>query len=68
MALTATVDITTTPVTLTVTSDRRKITGTVTSQGETATYTATFPVTITDTTGRVWTGRSDDGVKAVYTS
>ena len=67
MSLTAAVDITVAPITLTITSDRRKVTGTVVSQGETATYSATFPVTITDTSGRVWTMKTDDGVKAVYT-
>ena len=68
MTLSAAVDITVTPITLTVTSDRRKVTGTVVSQGETASYSATFPVTVTDTSGRVWTQASDNGIKAVYTS
>jgi hypothetical protein len=68
MSLTAAVDITVSPITLTVTSDRRKVTGTVVSQGETATYSATFPVTVTDTSGRVWTVKTDDGIKAVYSS
>lgn len=68
MALTATVDITKTPITLTVTSTKRLISVAVTSAGETATGTATFPIALTDSTGRVWTSVSDDGKTAVYTS
>ncbi len=66
MALTAAVDLTKTPITLTVTSDKRKVAVTVTSAGETATGSATFPITVTDTSGRVWTVVSDDGATAVY--
>lgn len=68
MALTATINTSTTPPTLTVQSDRRKVKGTITSAGDTATYEAQFPVTIADDTGRVWTAVSDDGVTAVFTS
>ena len=67
MALTATVDLTKTPITLTVVSAKRLVNVTVASAGETAVGTATFPITLTDTTGRVWTSVSDDGKTAVYT-
>jgi hypothetical protein len=71
MALTATVDTTTTPFTLTVASDKRKFTGeiTVTSAGDSATadYSGQFPITISDSSGRVWAVQSDDGTTAVYT-
>lgn len=67
MALTAAVDINATPPKLTVTSNRRRVSGTVTSAGDTANYVALFPVTITDDSGRVWTNVSDDGTTAVYT-
>lgn len=66
--LTAKADVTVTPATLTVVSDRRIITGTVTSQGEQATYEARFPVTVKDDSGRVWVLKSDDGKTATYTS
>lgn len=65
--LTAKIDLTVTPITLTVTSDKRKVEVSVKSAGETATGTAVFPVTITDTSGRTWTQKSDDGTTAVYT-
>ena len=67
MALTATVDLTKSPILLTVVSDKRKVAVSVSSAGETATGTATYPVTITDTSGRVWSLKSDDGATAVYT-
>lgn len=67
MALSAVVDLTVTPITLTIVSDRRKVTGTITSAGDTATYTAQFPVTIVDSSGRTWTVRGDNGSTAVYT-
>jgi len=67
MALTATVDVTKTPITLTVVSDKRKISVSVTSAGETATGTAVFPVQITDGS-RTWTQKSDDGTTAIYTA
>lgn len=68
MALTASVDLTQTPIRLTVVSDRRKVSGTVTVGGETANYSASFPVSISDDSGRVWSVFSDDGATAVYTS
>ena len=68
MALTATIDLSKTPIELTVVSNKRKVDVTVTAAGETATGTAVFPVTVTDTSGRVWTKKAgDDGVTAVYT-
>lgn len=67
MALTATVDLTAATPKLTVVSDKRKVAVTVSSAGETATGTATYPVTVSDSSGRVWTKQSDDGVTAVYT-
>jgi hypothetical protein len=66
MALTATVDVTATPITLTIKSDKRKVEVSVTSAGETATGTALFPIKITDAS-RTWTLKSDDGSTAVYT-
>jgi anti-sigma-K factor RskA len=67
MALTATVDLSKTPATLTVVSDKRVVAVSVQAAGETATGTATYPVTVTDTSGRTWTVASDDGKTAVYT-
>lgn len=67
MALTAKIDLSKTPCQLTVVSDKRQVVVSVTSAGETATGTATFPVTVTDDSGRVWTLKSDDGATAVYT-
>lgn len=67
MALTATINTAKTPIELTVTSDKRKVEVSVTAAGETATGTATFPVKITDASGRVWTVKTDDGTTAVYT-
>ena len=67
MALTATVNITVVPATLTVVSDKRRVAVTVTAAGETATGTATYPVVVTDAV-RTWTPKSDDGITAVYTS
>lgn len=67
MALSAKVDTTKTPIELTVTSDRRKVSVEVTAGGETATATGTFPVKVTDSSGRVWTQKSDDGTTAVFT-
>lgn len=67
MALSATVNISVSPITLTVVSDKRKVSGTVTAVGETAPFDAKFPITINDSTGRVWTSVSDDGITAVYT-
>ena len=67
MALNATVDVSTTPIRLTVTSDQRVVEVTVTAAGETAEGSAVFPITVTDNSGRTWTKQSDDGVTAVYT-
>lgn len=67
MAITATVDLAKSPIELTVTSTKRKVDVTVTSAGETATGTATFPVKVSDSSGRAWTLKSDDGATAVYT-
>lgn len=65
MALTATVDLTKTPPTLTVVSDKRIVSVSVTAAGETAIGTATFPVIVTDAT-RVWKIVTDDGKTAIY--
>lgn len=67
MALTATINLSKTPAELTVTSDKRRVAVSVTAAGETATGTATFPVTVQDDSGRVWTRKSDDGLVAVFT-
>lgn len=67
MALSATIDLTATPIKLTVVSDKRIVAVEVTAANETATGTATFPVTITQTGGRTWTLQSDNGTTAVYT-
>lgn len=67
MALSARVDLTKTPIELSITSDRRKVSVEVTAAGETATATGTFPVKITDSSGRTWTPKSDDGITAVFT-
>lgn len=69
MSFTASVS-TTTPLVLTVTSDFRAITGTVTaaSNGQTATttYNLIWPLTISDSTGHQWKVRSDNGATAIY--
>ena len=67
MALTASINLAKTPPELTVTSDKRKVTVSVQSAGETAVGTAVFPVTVTDDSGRAWTRKSDDGTTAIYT-
>jgi hypothetical protein len=67
MAITASVDITKTPIELTVTSDKRTVSVSVTTAGETAVGTATFPIVVTDAT-RTWTKKTDDGHVAVYTA
>lgn len=63
---------TTLPLTLTITSDKRKFSGkvTVNSAGDSAeaTYSGTFPVTLVDSAGRSWVLKSDDGTTAVYAS
>lgn len=67
MALSAKVDITKTPYTLTVVSDKRAVKGTTTVGGESATFNATLEPVVTDDSGRVWTKKTDDGTTAVYT-
>ena len=68
MALSASIDITKNPIELTVTSDKRIVAVTVTAAGETASGTATFPIVITQSGGRVWTLKgTDNGTTAVYT-
>lgn len=67
MALTAVIDLSGTSPKLTVTSNKRVVEVTVTSAGETATGTATFPITVTDAS-RTWTKQSDNGLVAVYTA
>jgi hypothetical protein len=67
MALTAAVNVNVTPMTLTVVSDKRVLTGSVTVAGETAEWTAELPITINDTI-RTWTLVSDDGKTAIYTT
>lgn len=66
MTLSAKVDLTVTPPLLTVVSDRRKVSVQVAAVGETATATGQFPVTVNDSSGRVWSVQSDDGDVAVY--
>lgn len=66
--LTAVVDVSAARPVLTVVSDRRVVGVSVSSVGETAVGTATYPVHLVDSTGRTWTLVSDDGVTAVYTS
>lgn len=63
--LTASVNTTVTPATLTVTSDRRHVSVEVHCAGETATATGSFPVQIVDS-DRTWEQVSDDGTTAVY--
>lgn len=60
------IDTTVTPATLTVISDKRKISAVVTTAGENVTLTGLFPVTIVDASGKVWVVKSDDGLTAVY--
>lgn len=67
MAISAAIDLTKSPPTLTVTSDKRSVTVTVSCAGETATGVARYPVTVSDSSGKVWKAISDDGTTAVYT-
>jgi hypothetical protein len=62
--LSVTVNTTVTPATLTVKSDRRIDTVTVSAAGETATAKAIFPISISDSTSHVWTLLSDDASTA----
>ena len=68
MALKGSFDLTKNPIECTVVSDRRKVSVDVSSAGDTLTLTGQFPIKITDSSGRVWTVKSDDGATAVYTS
>ena len=65
--LTATIDLTKTPIELTVMSDMRVVSVQVSAVGETATATGRFGVKLTDT-DRTWALKSDDGKTAVYTA
>ena len=65
--VTAKVDTTKSPIELTVTSDKRKVSVVVTAVGESVTATGVFPVVVEDDSGREWTLKSDDGATAVYT-
>ena len=67
MALSAKVDTAKSPIELTVTSDKRKVSVVVSAVGETTTATGVFPVSVNDDSGRQWTLKSDDGATAVYT-
>lgn len=67
MALTATVDLKASPITLTVVSDKRKVSVNVSVLGETTTAYGAFPITVSDDSGRKWTLKTDDGATAVYT-
>lgn len=68
MALSVSIDITKSPIEMTVTSDSRELAVEVKAAGETASGTVVFPVTITNAGGRTWTKKSDDNRVAVYTS
>lgn len=76
MALTATLDKSGykpgDKMTLAVVSDKRlqSTTISVAAGGETVKVTTTvqLPVSLTDSTGRVWTAGADDGKTAVYTA
>jgi hypothetical protein len=65
--LTASVDLSKSPIELTVTSDKRQVSVQVTVLGETVPATGKFPITVTDA-DRTWKIKSDDGKTAVYTA
>jgi hypothetical protein len=65
--LTANVDLTKTPIELTVVSDRRVIDFDVHSAGETTTAYGVWPIRFEET-DRVWKLKSDDKKTAVYTA
>lgn len=67
MALSATIDATTSPMTLTVVSDARHVEVEVRTGGETITATGARPVSVVDA-DQVWTVVSDDGATAVYSA
>jgi hypothetical protein len=49
-----------------VTSDKRKVSVEVSAVGEKTTATGMFPVTVTDSSGKVWKSVSDDGTTATF--
>jgi hypothetical protein len=63
--LTGTLDATKTPPTLTIVSNKRVLSVTVASAGDTLTVTGAYPITITDAV-HTWTKSADDGTTAVY--
>lgn len=65
--LTASVDLSKSPIELTVVSDKRLVSVQVSAVGETATATGTFPIRLTDA-DRTWKLKTDDGKTAVYTA
>lgn len=67
MSLSAKIDTSVTPMTLTVVSDRRVVAVSLSAVGETAEGFATFPIKLQDASGRVWKPLSDDGITAVFT-
>lgn len=69
MALTARIDTSSIPATLTVTAAAadRAVSVTVRSGGQTAAASGTWPVVVVDDSGHVWTVKSDDHVTAVFT-
>lgn len=67
MALNVSVDVSKTPIEMTVTSDKRVVGVEVKSAGEVAVGEAVFPVVITNGGGYTWTKKSDNNVVAVYT-
>lgn len=67
MALGVTFNLTKTPIEMSVVSDKRKVAVTASTAGETAVGTAIYPVTVSDSSGKVWTLKTDDGATAVYT-
>jgi predicted methyltransferase len=66
MTISAKLDLTAAPPTLTVTSDKRKVSVEVSAVGEKTTATGMFPVTVTDSSGKVWKSVSDDGTTATF--
>lgn len=72
MAITANVNVSTTPIELTVKLDaslaaKRSIDVDITVLGETVHASAYFPIKVVDAE-RTWTLKTDDGVTAVYTA
>lgn len=67
MALSATIDATASPMTLTVVSDARHVEVEVRTGGETIAATGARPVFVVDA-DREWTLVDDDGATAVYTA